>query len=123
MFSSKSYRLVAAAALVGAGLVSTPAMAVPGSPPNAEVDHGMGCAVTADFITYTSDPTCRYTLVTRQDQNGNLVIFSYHDHGSLPEDADLPATAERNTVMFGGLECSEVVTPSGEYMSSCFYRP
>ena len=94
----------------------------------AITDRGTGCYVRVGTgeNDYIYDATCAAHDVTKFDNEGNVELYSYQDHGQLPEGSWLPSEAYRNTfevcyAFSSGIVCgtaTETVTPSGEYKSS-----
>jgi hypothetical protein len=122
---SNGTRLSIAAALLIAFAGAAPALAKP--PTAATTGSGTGCLVADANGVYSVDPECEYHFVERANANGETVLFSYNDHGQLPEGAPRPRSARRNDVTFtlaDGTTCegTEVTTPSGEYRSDCRFN-
>lgn len=119
---------VAAVLCVSAALVFAPglALAKPNSPINAaQTNSGTGCLVRDANGGYHYDATCEWHTVVRRDRNGQLVLYSYQDHGQLPPNAPHPTSAVRHTGPWPGCigdVINEVTTPSGEYRSDCRFR-
>ena len=99
------------------------ALAKPNGPINAaQTNSGTGCLVRDANGAYHYDATCEWHTVTRRDRNGQLVLYSYQDHGQLPANAPHPTSASRNEVPWPGCigdVIHEVTAPSGEYRSDC----
>jgi YD repeat-containing protein len=113
--------IFAAAAI---GMVSA-ASAKPNNPINAATtDSGTGCLVRDGAGVYHYDATCEWHLVRRRDRDGNLVLFSYHDQGQLPDGAPRPSSADRHVGPWPGCldGITEVTTPSGQYRSDCRFH-
>lgn len=105
---------------------SSVAIAKPPHPINAaQTNSGTGCLVRDGAGNYHFDATCEWHTVVRRDRDGNLVLYSYQDHGQLPEAAPHPDSAQRHTGPWPGCigdVINEVTTPSGEYRSDCRFR-
>jgi hypothetical protein len=102
------------------------ASAKPNGPINAaQTSSGTGCLVRDGAGAYHYDATCEWHVVYRRNRAGNLVMYSYQDHGQLPANAPHPSSASRHTGPWPGCigdEINEVTTPSGEYRSDCRFR-
>jgi hypothetical protein len=102
------------------------AVAKPNGPINAaQTSSGEGCLVRDASGAYHYDATCDWHVVYRRNRDGVLVMYSYQDHGQLPEGAPHPTSASRHTGPWPGCiadEINEVTTPSGEYRSDCRFR-
>jgi hypothetical protein len=112
-------------ALAATAALSTAALAKPNHPINAATtDSGTGCLVRDGAGAYHFDAACRWHLVRRRDKDGNLVLYSYQDHGSLPAGAPRPSSASRHSGPWPGCidGINEVTTPSGEYRSDCRFH-
>lgn len=110
-----------AAVAIGAPSVS----AKPNAPINAATtDSGTGCLVRDASGGYHFDPNCEWHVVRRRDRDGNLVLFSYQDHGQLPPNAPHPTSAVQNRGPWPGCidGIHETTTPSGEYRSDCRFH-
>jgi hypothetical protein len=112
--------LLVGMAIVVASILAIPA---PASAAPAMPERGSVCWVQdANFVTYVDD-TCEWQSVFKTDENGQLYVLNYHDHGRLPEGAALPHAAMRSIFH---VECEgcvyngdymQVLMPNGEYMS------
>ena len=101
------------------------AAAVPGvvSAGPAQPDKGTGCLVRdANLVQYV-DLACYYHEVFKYDNRSNeQTLLHYQDHGQLPAEAALPATAMQ-MILHVDCDCIydgdylETITPSGEYHS------
>lgn len=106
---------------------SAPVAAMPAEKPiNAAIItdelFAEGCWVRAsDADPYVYDPGCDSHAVLTRNADGSLRTVIYMDNSSLLADQIAPEHALRYTDQFPlfGLSCygSEVITPSGEYMS------
>ncbi len=122
---SKFFGSIAAVSLFAA-VLAAPSIVSAKADNAAVAESGKGCLVADANGAYTLDQNCDYHVVTRTDHNGNLVLVSYQDHGTLPEGAPRPSSARRNAVTstVGGETCegNEITTPSGEYRSDCRFN-
>jgi hypothetical protein len=101
------------------------AAAKPNHPVNAaQTDSGTGCLVRDANGAYIYDASCEWHTVVRRDRDGNLVLYSYHDHGNLPANAPHPTSASQNNGPWPGCldGIHEVTSPSGEYRSDCRFH-
>ena len=118
----------AMAVLLAAGMMLAPSVSVakPNSPVNAaQTNSGTGCLVRDADGNYLYDATCEWHTVVRRDRDGNLVLYSYQDHGQLPAGAPHPSSASRNEGPWPGCigdVIHEVTAPSGEYRSDCRFH-
>jgi hypothetical protein len=87
----------------------------------ADPNRGKGCLVRdANLVTYLDDD-CNFHEVMK-NINGSLTLLHYQDHGHLPPEAALPATAVQ-MILHVDCDCIydgdylETITPSGEYHS------
>jgi hypothetical protein len=125
----RTWRLtvVAGVCAVVAAVAAVSPKAVSAKPAHAATtDSGVGCFVADANGDYTLDPGCTWHIVTKLDNAENLQIFSYQDHGTLPEGAPRPKKTRHNAVsveILPGVVCTgtEVTMPSGEYKSDCHY--
>ncbi len=121
--------LLSAAALVAMTAPASGALSMASAEPNAPInaattDSGTGCLVRDANGVHHFDATCEWRLVRRRDRDGNLVLFSYQDHGQLPANVPHPSSASRHTGPWPGCldGIHEVTTPSGEYRSDCRFH-
>jgi hypothetical protein len=122
---SKFTKTIASLCLIAA-TVATPSVVFAKAENAAVAENGQGCLVADANGAYTFDTACNYHVVTRTDRNGNLVLVSYQDQGTLPDGAPRPSSAVRRDVTssVGGQTCTgqEVTTPSGQYRSDCRFN-
>lgn len=122
---SKLIKTVAGVCLLVA-VVATPSIVLAKAENAAVAESGQGCLVADANGNYTFDTACNYHIVTRNGPNGNLVLVSYHDQGTLPDGAPRPSRAIRRDVSstVGGETCTgqETTTPSGQYSSDCRFN-
>jgi hypothetical protein len=123
----KHIRIAAAISLaVGMFFVPSISIAKPNGPINAaQTNSGTGCLVRDANGAYLFDATCEWHTVVRHDRNGQLVLYSYHDHGQLPANAPHPSSASRHEGPWPGCigdVIHEVTAPSGEYRSDCRFH-
>ena len=118
--------VLAAFVFAAMSAASQGAIAKPNGPINAaQTSSGTGCLVRDGNGGYHYDATCEWHVVYRRNRAGNLVMYSYQDHGQLPANAPHPTSASRHTGPWPGCiadEINEVTTPSGEYRSDCRFR-
>ena len=129
MLSRNMIAITAAASLAGALTCATPAIATP-DPDKAislwdPFDLG-GCFVTDAAGTTTFDSGCDGHLTVRYT-SGNVAVAMYQDQGQLPSDAVLPDSAQSRDISFTNsagqyVQCSEIIMPSGEYKSKCYFN-
>ena len=91
----------------------------------AYAEKGTGCFVRTGEgeLDYVVDPNCQAHDVTKEDDEGNLELYFYQDHGQTSWQ---PIEIYRNTFEqcldspYGQIcgTVKETVTPSGEYKSS-----
>ena len=111
--------LALAASFVG---IAGTAMAKPDKPVTAATaEKGTGCLVRDADGAYHYDSKCKWTLTKRTNAVGDLVLYKYHDKGSLPDGAPTPDAALK-TDYNAGCTGSELVTPAGKYSSDCKYN-
>jgi hypothetical protein len=122
MTNRKTIALMLAAA--SAAMFAGPAVATPSDthPTAASSEWGYGCYVTdaAGVTTYIA--SCPYHLQLQLDSNGNLISAMYQDHSKLPAGAALPSSATITDISFDDVRCTERITPSGQYMSECYFQ-
>jgi|LZQP01.1.fsa_nt_gb hypothetical protein len=119
-FAIRRFGLVLAASALG---VAGTAIAKPDKPVNAATaEKGTGCLVRDADGAYHYDAECKWTLVTRRNAVGEIVLYSYQDKGSLPEGAPHPDAALKTDYDAGGCTGSELATPAGKYSSDCKYN-
>jgi hypothetical protein len=119
-------RIATVLCVTAALLAPTGAAGKPNGPINAaQTNSGTGCLVRDANGGYHYDATCEWHTVVRRDRDGQLVLYSYQDHGQLPANAPHPTSASRHTGPWPGCIAdviNEVTTPSGEYRSDCRFR-
>ena len=92
----------------------------------ANTDKGKGCFVriSEEIFDNELDEDCDFHEVRKLDDDGNLVLYVYQDHGQTPW---RPAKTFRETYFMctvfedGSEICgynTEIITPSGEYRST-----
>jgi len=111
-----------------ATLVPTGAAArEPGKPAVTATGSGTGCFVRdANGVTY-KDPNCVFHRQVQIGPDREVLDFQYRDHGQLPAGATFPKTTIRITHVAvcdcpPGTPLTEVITPSGEYRSTCHFK-
>lgn len=109
---------------LAASVAATPALAKPNGSVGAQTASGTGCLVRDANGAYHFDANCQWHTVARRDRDGNLVLYSYHDQGTLPANAPRPSSAIQHSGPWPGCPdgINEVTTPSGQYRSDCRFH-